>query len=77
MVRVGRLNGTGSGAFLHGAGDRQIGGTTGAGHRPAPVEGRWIAINSPADRVPSHGTCELGETYAIERLRGQRLEFLP
>ncbi|HEX6235410.1 MAG TPA: M23 family metallopeptidase [Jiangellaceae bacterium] len=31
-----------------------------------PVEGRWIAINSPASRVPSHGTRELGQTYAID-----------
>lgn len=31
-----------------------------------PVRGRWIAINSPADRVPSHGTRELGQAYAID-----------
>jgi hypothetical protein len=31
-----------------------------------PVQGRWIAINSPASRVPSHGTRELGQAYAID-----------
>lgn len=31
-----------------------------------PVRGRWIAINSPASRVPSHGTRELGQAYAID-----------
>ncbi|GGV48926.1 peptidase [Streptomyces longisporoflavus] len=39
---------------------------------PAPVEtappvtGRWSAVNSPADKVPSHGTHSLGQTYAID-----------
>ncbi|MFD4632285.1 M23 family metallopeptidase [Streptomyces sp. NPDC058284] len=39
---------------------------------PAPVEvappvtGRWSALNSPADNVPSHGTHHLGQTYAID-----------
>ena len=31
-----------------------------------PVRGRWLAINSPATRVPSHMTRELGQTYAID-----------
>ncbi|MEU9012112.1 peptidoglycan DD-metalloendopeptidase family protein [Streptomyces sp. NPDC048479] len=31
-----------------------------------PVTGRWIAINSPADKVPSHGTHAYGQTYAID-----------
>lgn len=31
-----------------------------------PVTGRWSALNSPADRVPSHGTHGLGQTYAID-----------
>ncbi|MFJ8955347.1 M23 family metallopeptidase [Streptomyces sp. NPDC102381] len=39
---------------------------------PAPVEvappvtGRWTALNSPADKVPSHGTHNLAQTYAID-----------
>ncbi|MGK5551359.1 M23 family metallopeptidase [Actinomadura kijaniata] len=32
----------------------------------SPVEGRWVPVNSPADRVPSHGTHELGQTHAID-----------
>ncbi|MFI0406216.1 M23 family metallopeptidase [Actinomadura sp. 3N508] len=31
-----------------------------------PVEGRWVPVNSPADKVPSHGTHELGQAYAID-----------
>ncbi|MGW6456827.1 M23 family metallopeptidase [Streptomyces sp. NPDC055078] len=39
---------------------------------PAPVEvgvpvtGRWVAYNSPVDKVPSHGTHLYGQTYAID-----------
>ncbi|MFH8882078.1 M23 family metallopeptidase [Streptomyces californicus] len=31
-----------------------------------PVTGRWTALNSPADKVPSHGTHAYGQTYAID-----------
>jgi murein DD-endopeptidase MepM/ murein hydrolase activator NlpD len=31
-----------------------------------PVRGRWSALNSPADRTPSHGTHGYGQTYAID-----------
>jgi len=31
-----------------------------------PVSGRWEALNSPADRVPSHGLHAYGQTYAID-----------
>ncbi|MFF6926961.1 M23 family metallopeptidase [Streptomyces californicus] len=31
-----------------------------------PVTGRWKALNSPADKVPSHGTHAYGQTYAID-----------
>ncbi|MGW6532010.1 M23 family metallopeptidase [Streptomyces venezuelae] len=31
-----------------------------------PVTGRWSALNSPADKVPSHGTRSLGQAYAID-----------
>lgn len=30
-----------------------------------PFTGRWETRNSPADRVPSHGTDQFGTTYAI------------
>jgi hypothetical protein len=32
----------------------------------APVVGRWRAVNSPADRVPSHGMHAYAQTYAID-----------
>ncbi|MFC8826345.1 M23 family metallopeptidase [Streptomyces sp. NPDC057137] len=32
----------------------------------APVTGRWTALNSPADKVPSHGVHGYGQTYAID-----------
>lgn len=32
----------------------------------APVSGRWSAMNSPADHVPSHGMHAYGQTYAID-----------
>jgi hypothetical protein len=31
-----------------------------------PVLGRWLALNSPANRVPSHGVHSFGQTYAID-----------
>ncbi|MGW2636587.1 M23 family metallopeptidase [Streptomyces sp. NPDC001348] len=31
-----------------------------------PVTGRWSALNSPADRTPSHGTHAYGQTFAID-----------
>ncbi|GAB3298879.1 peptidoglycan DD-metalloendopeptidase family protein [Epidermidibacterium keratini] len=34
-----------------------------------PVRGRWAALNSPATKVPSHGTRGYGQEYAIDILR--------
>ncbi|MEV7090624.1 M23 family metallopeptidase [Streptomyces sp. NPDC093085] len=31
-----------------------------------PVGGAWQALNSPADKVPSHGTYGYGQAYAID-----------
>jgi len=31
-----------------------------------PFTGRWLTRNSPADRVPSHGTTRFGTAYAID-----------
>jgi hypothetical protein len=31
-----------------------------------PVRGCWVALNSPASRVPSHGLHAYGQTYAID-----------
>ena len=35
----------------------------------APVTGRWVALNSPASKVPSHGIQAYGQTYAIDLVR--------
>jgi hypothetical protein len=32
----------------------------------SPVRGRWQALNSPATKVPSHGTRAYGQAYAID-----------
>ncbi|RSS43563.1 M23 family metallopeptidase [Streptomyces sp. WAC08241] len=52
---------------------RHTGKQAGAAARPPvevdpPVAGRWTALNSPADRTPSHGTHQYGQTYAIDIL---------
>lgn len=40
-----------------------------------PVTGRWQAANSPADKVPSHGTHWGGQSHAIDIKRvGERAE---
>ncbi|MEU3303093.1 M23 family metallopeptidase [Streptomyces sp. NPDC006678] len=31
-----------------------------------PVAGRWSALNGPADKVPSHGTHECAQSFAID-----------
>jgi hypothetical protein len=31
-----------------------------------PVAGRWLAVNSPANKIPSHGLHAYGQTYAID-----------
>ncbi|MCR2801118.1 M23 family metallopeptidase [Microbacterium sp. zg-Y818] len=32
----------------------------------SPVQGRWLAINSPASAVPSHGVRAYGQAYAVD-----------
>lgn len=32
----------------------------------SPVRGRWLAMNSPASKTPSHGTRAYGQAYAID-----------
>lgn len=34
-----------------------------------PLRGEWVAVNSPADRIPSHGTDMLGQRYAFDFMR--------
>ncbi|MFI6608399.1 peptidoglycan DD-metalloendopeptidase family protein [Streptomyces sp. NPDC050507] len=42
-----------------------------------PVAGRWVALNSPADKVPSHGTHGYGQTYAIDIVAEPEQEAQP
>ncbi|MFF5934825.1 M23 family metallopeptidase [Streptomyces sp. NPDC012508] len=42
-----------------------------------PVTGRWSALNSPADRTPSHGTHQLGQTYAIDIVEEDEVRHRP
>jgi murein DD-endopeptidase MepM/ murein hydrolase activator NlpD len=37
-----------------------------------PLRGEWVAANTPAERVPSHGTDQLGQRYAYDFLRIDR-----
>jgi hypothetical protein len=34
-----------------------------------PLRGQWLAAQSPADRIPSHGTDVLGQRYAFDLVR--------
>ena len=34
-----------------------------------PLRGQWMAAQSPADRIPSHGTDALGQRYAFDFIR--------
>lgn len=40
-----------------------------------PLRGRWVAMNSPATRVPSHGVRSMGQAFAIDLV--QALEDEP
>ena len=31
-----------------------------------PVSGSWVAVNSPAERVPSHGILAYGQSHAVD-----------
>lgn len=37
----------------------------------APVRGRWMALNSPGTKVPSHGTTMYGQTRAVDLLEAE------
>lgn len=34
-----------------------------------PLGGEWVAVNTPAEKIPSHGTDLWGQTYAYDFLR--------
>jgi murein DD-endopeptidase MepM/ murein hydrolase activator NlpD len=38
-----------------------------------PLRGEWVAASTPAERVPSHGTDMLGQRYAYDFMRIERL----
>ncbi|MER5769009.1 M23 family metallopeptidase [Streptomyces sp. NPDC001985] len=42
-----------------------------------PVTGRWIALNSPADKTPSHGVHGYGQAYAIDIVADPRSPGAP
>lgn len=42
-----------------------------------PVRGRWISINSPGSRVPSHGVRAHGQMYAVDLLQDAPEESRP
>lgn len=38
-------------------------------HVAAPVRGTWLALNSPGQQIPSHGTRTLGQLSAVDIIR--------
>lgn len=36
-----------------------------------PVRGRWVAVNGPGSKVPSHGVRSYGQAYAVDVLHPQ------
>jgi hypothetical protein len=38
----------------------------------SPLRGEWMAMNTPAERVPSHGTDILGQRYAYDFIRADK-----
>lgn len=42
-----------------------------------PLRGEWIALNTPAERVPSHGTNYLGQRYAFDFIQVDPVSELP
>lgn len=43
----------------------------------SPVRGRWLGINSPASRVPSHGVRAYGQAYALDLVADPKSERSP
>ena len=37
-----------------------------------PLRGEWVAVTSPGDRIPSHGTDMLGQRFAYDFIRTDR-----
>lgn len=47
--------------------------------KPTPVHfpliGEWFAVNTPGDKVPSHGTDQLGQRYAYDFMHARDVEL--
>jgi hypothetical protein len=39
-----------------------------------PLQGEWVALRTPAHRIPSHRTNMLGQRYAFDFVRLDRRE---
>jgi len=37
-----------------------------------PLRGEWVAYHTPAERIPSHGTDQLGQRFAYDFMRIER-----
>jgi hypothetical protein len=37
-----------------------------------PLRGEWVAYHTPAERIPSHGTDQLGQRFAYDFLQIER-----
>lgn len=79
LTGVGALVAAGIVAWLVGVALYLRIGTVRAAPEPVrlPVRGRWWALNSPADRVPSHGLHAYGQTYAIDVLAVPEGDWTP
>ncbi len=40
-----------------------------------PLVGEWFAVNTPGDKVPSHGTDQLGQRYAYDFVHARYMEL--
>lgn len=42
-----------------------------------PVRGRWVALNGPGSKVPSHGTNGYGQRYAVDLIQPADADVVP
>jgi hypothetical protein len=42
-----------------------------------PVVGRWVPVNGPGTRVPSHGLHAWGQTYAVDLIHALSGDYRP
>jgi hypothetical protein len=41
-----------------------------------PLRGEWVAVRTPAHRIPSHGTDRFGQRYAFDFVRSDHRQGL-